>query len=375
MKIETLAVHAAGADPATRAVAPPIHLSTTFARDERYELPGGFHYTREGNPTQSQLEGALALLDGGAAALAFASGMAAGVAVLQALEPGSHVVFPEDVYYGYKAAAAEFFAKAGIVSDFVPMDDLEALRSAIKPATRLVWVETPSNPMLRVVDLTETVAIARAAGAIILVDNTFATPVLQRPIELGADVALQASTKYLGGHSDVQGGALVFSEKGTLYERCERVRRVLGAVASPFGSWLVLRGLRTLALRVERHASNALTIARALEGHASVSAVHYPGLPSHPGHAIAAKQMSAFGGMLSFQVRGGREAALRVATSTRLFTPATSLGGVESLIEHRHTAEGPGTNAPADLLRISAGIEHPDDLIADLHQALAAAKA
>lgn len=371
MKIATLAVHAAGPDPGTGAIAPPIHLSTTFARDENYALPGGYQYIRESNPTQTLLETALARLDGGAAALAFGSGMAAGVALLQSLEPGSHVVFPEDVYYGYRTAAIEFFAKAGIASDFAPMDDLDALRHAIRPATKLVWVETPSNPMLRVVDIRGAVAIARQAGADVLVDNTFATPALQRPLELGADVALQASTKYIGGHSDVQGGVLVFAEKGALHERCERARHVLGAVASPFTSWLVLRGLRTLALRVERHAANALAVARALDRHPRVSAVHYPGLASHPGHAVAAGQMSAFGGMLSFQLHGGRETALQVATSTRLFTPATSLGGVESLIEHRRTSEGAGSKTPEDLLRLSVGIEHPDDLIADLEQALA----
>ena len=373
MKIDTLAVHAAGPDPHTRGIAPAIHLATTFVRDAAYELVGGYQYTRDGNPTQTLLEEALARLEGGEAALAFASGMAAGVAVIQALPPGSHVLFPEDVYHGFRLASSEFFAPSGITSDFVPMHEPGAIHRAMRPETRLIWVETPSNPMLRIVDLREAVAEARATGALVFVDSTFATPVLQRPLELGADVVMHSSTKYLGGHSDVQGGALVFKTKGALQERCERARRLLGSVASPFSSWLVLRGLRTLALRVERHAANALAIARALEGNPRVRAVHYPGLPSHPGHAVAKTQMSAFGGMLSFQVRGGREEALAVATATELFRPATSLGGVESLIEHRHTVEGPATHAPADLLRLSAGIENAEDLIADLEGALASA--
>jgi len=357
-------------DPGTGAIAPPIHLSTTFARDENYALPGGYQYIRESNPTQTLLEVALARLDGGAAALAFSSGMAAGVALLQSLEPGSHVVFPRTSTTGIAPPR----------SSSSPRPDRLRLRRdgrPRRPAPRdpaddqAGLVETPSNPMLRVVDLRGAVAIAREARADVLVDNTFATPVLQRPLELGADVALQASTKYVGGHSDVQGGVLVFAEKGALHERCEHARHVLGAVASPFASWLVLRGVRTLALRVERHAANALAVARALDRNPRVRAVHYPGLASHPGHAVAAGQMSAFGGMLSFQLHGGRDAALRVATSTRLFTPATSLGGVESLIEHRRTSEGAGSKTPEDLLRLSVGIENAEDLISDLEQALA----
>lgn len=370
MKFETLAVHAAPPDAATGAVAPPIHVATTFARDESYELPHGYSYVREGNPTQSLLEDALARLEGGACSLVFGSGMGAGMALVQAIEPGAHVVLPEDVYHGFRVAAVEYFAKLGIAHDFVPMEETEALRRAIRPETRLVWIETPSNPLLKIVDLNAAIGLAHEAGALALVDGTFATPALQRPIAAGADLVLHASTKYLGGHSDVQGGALVFSRRDSLFDAVGRVRKVFGAVASPFNSWLVLRGLRTLPCRMDRHGANALAVARFLEGHSSVAGVHYPGLPSDPGHERARDQMRGFGGMLSFRVRGGEGAALAVARSTRLFLRATSLGGVESLIEHRRTVEGEGSNAPPDLLRLSVGLEHPDDLIEDLSRAL-----
>lgn len=369
-KFDTLAVHCAPVDEATGAVAPPIHLATTFARDGAYALRGSYTYIREANPTQLLAEEALARLEGGSRALVFGSGMAAGVAVLQSLPPGSHVVLPEDVYYGVRVALRDHLAKQGILCTHVAMEDPSALRAALRPETRVVWIETPSNPQMKVTDLGAAIGIAREAGAWSLVDNTFATPALQRPLDLGADVVLHASTKYLGGHSDVQGGVVVFREAGELAAKVEAVRHDLGAVASPFNTWLVMRGLRTLGIRVERHCANAMAIARALEGHPAVGAVHYPGLESHPGHAAAKRQMRAFGGMLSFRVRRGREEAVRVARSTRLFVPATSLGGVESLIEHRHTAEGPGSIAPEDLLRLSVGIEDPSDLIDDLLAAL-----
>jgi cystathionine gamma-synthase len=372
MKPETLFVHAGHRiDPSTGALAPPIHLSTTFARDEQNELIGATQYIREGNPTQSVLEEALAPLEGGSVALAFASGMAAGVALMQTLESGAHLVLPDDAYYGFRVAAHDFLRPWGIHADLVAMEDLSALRAAIRGQTRLVWLETPSNPLMKITDLEGAIAIAREAGATTLVDNTFATPVLQRPIALGADVVLHATTKYIGGHSDVQGGALVFARKGELYDRVAHARHILGAVASPFNSWLALRGLRTLALRMARHSANALDVARALDAHPAVSAVHYPGLDSDPGHSIAKRQMSAFGGMLSFRVRAGREAAIRAVGRARLFTRATSLGGIESLIEHRATSEGPSSRTPPDLIRLSVGLEHSDDLIEDLEQALA----
>lgn len=371
MEFETLAVHAgSAADPETGAVAPPIHLSTTFVRDEEGVLLGGHAYVRESNPTESRLEAALAPLEGGEAAQVFASGMAAGVALLQALPPGSHVVFPDDAYYGFRAVAEEFLPNWGVTSSFVAMSDLAAVEAAIRPETRMVWMESPSNPLLKVTDIRAVAGLARRAGAVSVVDNTFATPALQRPIELGADVVLHSTTKYFGGHSDVQGGALIFARRGELLEKVGHVRHILGAVASPFNSWLVLRGLRTLACRVRAQSEGALAVARFLAGSPAVSAVHHPGLETHPGHEVAKRQMAAFGGMLSFQVREGREAALRTVSRARLFTRATSLGGVESLIEHRATSEGPGSRTPQDLIRLSIGLEHPDDLIADLEQAL-----
>ena len=371
MKFETRAVHAGHRiDPATGSVAPPIYLSTTFARDPEGTPLGGHTYIRESNPTQEQLEEALASLEGGEGALVFASGMAAGIALLQTLPPGSHAVFPDDAYYGFRVAAEEFLPNWGLRSDFVDMADLAALEAAIRPETRLVWLETPSNPLLKVVDLAAAAALARRAGALSVVDNTFATPVLQRPLELGADAVLHSTTKYFGGHSDVQGGALVFARRGGTFERLAHLRHILGAVASPFNCWLILRGLRTLACRVAAQSANALAVARALEASPAVSAVHYPGLASHPGHETARRQMSAFGAMLSFRAAGGREAALAAVSRARLFTRATSLGGVESLIEHRASSEGPGSRTPQELLRVSVGLEHAEDLIADLEQAL-----
>jgi cystathionine gamma-synthase len=371
MKFETRVVHAGHRiDPATGSVAPPIYLSTTFARDPEGTPLGGHTYIRESNPNQQQLEEALAPLEGGEGALVFASGMAAGVALLQALPPGSHAVFPDDAYYAFRVAAEEFLPNWGVRSDFVAMDDLAALEAAIRPETRLVWMETPSNPLLKVVDLAAAASLARRAGALVVVDNTFATPMLQRPLELGADVVLHSTTKYFGGHSDVQGGALVFARRGELFDRVHHLRHILGSVASPFNCWLVLRGVRTLACRVAAQSASALAVARALEGSPAVSAVHYPGLPSHPGHEIASRQMSAFGAMLSFHAAGGREAALAAVGGARLFTRATSLGSVESLIEHRATSEGLKSRTPQDLIRLSIGLEHPEDLVADLLQAL-----
>lgn len=372
MRFETLAVHAGGhLDETTGAVAPPLHLSTTFGRDALGNPVAGHSYIRDSNPNQSSLETALAALEGGAAALAFSSGMGAASALLQALPAGAHVVLPEDLYYGVRAAARDYLSKWGMTWDAVPMHDLAALREALRPETRLVWLESPSNPLIGITDLAAATAIAHEKGARVVVDNTFATPVLQRPLDLGADVALHSTTKYMGGHSDVIGGALVFREAGLFHEEALHARHILGAVASPFASWLVLRGLRTLPVRVERQARTAHALATWLETHPRVEAVHYPGLPSHPGHEVAARQMSAFGAMLSFRVKGSREETLAVSARVALFTRATSLGGVESLLEHRATSEGPGSTTPENLLRVSVGLEHEDDLRADLDQALA----
>ncbi len=371
MKFETLAVHAGRREEAgTGSVAPPIYLSTTFERDAAGTPLGGHTYIRESNPMQSLLEDALAPLEGGEAALVFGSGMAAGVAVFQTLPRGAHVVLPDDAYYGWRGVAQEFFPNWGLTAGFCSMDDLAAVEKAIRPGTALVLVESPSNPLLKVADLAAIAAIAKRAGAATLVDNTFATPALQRPLELGADVALHSATKYFGGHSDVQGGALVFREKGDLHAKAAHVRHLLGAVLAPFNAWLVLRGIRSLAVRMKAHSANGLAVARALEGHPKVARVNYPGLPSHPGHAVAARQMTGFGGMLSFHVKGGRDAALGVVSKAKLFVRATSLGAVESLLEHRASSEGANSTTAQDLLRVSVGLEHPDDLIADLDQAL-----
>ncbi|HET7904180.1 MAG TPA: PLP-dependent transferase [Candidatus Eisenbacteria bacterium] len=374
MRFETLAVHAAaGPEPGAGDIAPPIQLSTTYLHTPEGAPVGvgGHIYTRDSNPTQSRLETALSAIEGGEAALVFGSGVAAGAGLLQALEPGSHVLFHRDIYYAFKTAARDYLPRWGVEASFADLSDEAAARAAVRPNTRLLWAETPTNPMMEVLDLAPLSRIARAAGARLLVDGTFATPALQRPLALGADLVLHSTTKYLGGHSDVQGGALVFAKRDEVHDRVLHGREILGPVASPFSSWLVLRGIRTLACRMERHSASALAVARALESHPRLSAVLYPGLPSHRGHAVAARQMSAFGGMMSLRVKGGRAAAVEVASKVRLFVNATSLGGVESLLEHRASMEGPNTTTPDDLIRISIGLEHPDDLIADLTRALA----
>lgn len=371
MHLETLAVHAGHTvDPATGAVTPPIHLSTTFERDADGGYSRGYVYARSGNPNRAALETCLAALEGGAAAATFASGSAATAAVFQALAPGDHVIAPLDAYHGTIRLLREVFIPWGLAVTFVDMTDPDAVRRALRPTTRLVWVETPSNPLLKITDIAAVAEIAHVAGARCLCDNTWASPVLQRPLVLGADLVLHATTKYLGGHGDVLGGAVIAREVDAFFERVRLVQTTAGAVPSPFECWLTLRGIRTVPLRVRAQASAAMRVARFLADHPAVTAVHYPGLERHPGHEVAARQMAAFGGMLSFQVAGGRDAALAVAARVRLFTRATSLGGTESLIEHRASIEGPGTSTPDDLLRCSIGLEHPDDLIADLTAAL-----
>lgn len=371
MHFETTAVHAGmHIDEETGAVAAPIHLSTTFQRTEEGEPSRGFSYVRDGNPTQARLEEALAAIDGAEAALVFGSGMAAGAALLQALPKGSHVLLPDDCYYGYLGLANDFFERWGLSFDVVAMEDLDAVRRAVRPETRVLWAESPSNPLLKVVDLRALADIAHERGARLVVDGTFATPALQRPIELGADVVLHSTTKYLGGHTDVQGGSLAFKARDAWHDETLHVRKLVGGVGSPFNSWLVLRGIRTLAARMRVHSENAMVVARFLASHGRVEAVFYPGLETHPRHDVAAAQMSAFGGMLSFLVRGGRAEALGVTARTKLFLRATSLGSVESLIEHRNSSEGPGSRTAENLLRVSVGLEHAGDLVADLAQAL-----
>jgi cystathionine gamma-synthase len=365
-------VHAGSApDPVTGAVAQPIHLSTTFERDIDGEFSRGFKYARDLNPTRRALEEAMATIEGGAAALAFASGQAATTAVFQALRPGDHVLLPQSAYYGTPKLARELFVPWGLDATTVAMNDLAAVRAAVRDTTRVVWIETPSNPLLTITDIAGVAAIAREVGARVVVDNTWATPVGQRPLELGVDIVMHASTKYLGGHTDVLGGILVAREDDEAFGRIRQVQQTAGNVAGPFDAWLVRRGLRTLPWRVRAQAQNAGAVTAFLATHPAIEAVHYPGLATHPGHDIAARQMLLFGAMASIQVRGGRAEAMGVANRCRIFTRATSLGGVESLIEHRASVEGPEAGTPENLLRLSLGLEHADDLVDDLTAALA----
>jgi cystathionine gamma-synthase len=374
MKIETRAVHAGRhIDPSTGAVTAPICLSTTFERGPEGEYPLGYSYSRENNPNRRSLEECLADLEGGQQALAFSSGLAVATAVVQGLEPGDHILAPDDVYWGFRKVVGGVFEKWPVEVAYVDMTDLDAVGAAIRPNTRLVWVETPSNPLMKITDLAAIARLARAAGphVVTICDSTFATPVLQLPLELGIDMVAHSTTKYIGGHSDVIGGALIGRHPNYLFERARQSQKYGGSVPSPFDCWLTLRGLDTLPYRVRAQAENALQVARFLQTHPAVEAVHYPGLPEHPGHAIAARQMSAFGGMLSFRVRGGRDTAMGVVARCKLFIRATSLGGAHSLVEHRASVEGPTSKTPQNLIRLSIGLEHVDDLTADLGQALA----
>jgi cystathionine gamma-synthase len=367
----TLAVHAGGEpDPATGAIAAPIHLSTTFRHGPAGELEAGYEYVRGPNPTQDRLEAALAAIEGAQGALAFASGMAAIDHLVADLPPGSHVILPDDYYHGVRALAREFLPARGITTTMVDQTDVMAVLGALTPSTRMVWAETPSNPQCKVADLEALAALAHAHEAILGVDSTFASPAIQNPIALGADVVMHSTTKYIGGHGDVLGGALCFARRDERFERIARRRYIQGAVMAPFNAWLTLRGIRTLPARMAWHCRNARAVAESLDAHPAVEAVHWPGLASHPQHALAAKQMRDFGGMLSVRIRGGREAALAFAGRLRLFTNATSLGGVESLVEHRASVEGANRVSPENLLRISVGLEDPADLVADLRQAL-----
>ncbi len=372
MKFETLVVRTGSdVDKSCGAVAPGIHLSTTFEHGPESEDLHGFMYIREGNPTQARLEGALASIEGAEAALVFASGMAAGATFLQTLEPGTHVIFPDDMYMDFTNLARNVLPRWGLSCSVVDTQDIDQVQKAMRPSTKLVWLETPSNPLLKICDIRAICQISHSNGANVIVDNTFATPALQNPIQFGADAVLHSTTKYCGGHSDVQGGAIILKKRNDQFERLSSARKLLGTVASPFNSWLVLRGLRTISCRMERHSMNALKVAEVLFESKSVETVYYPGLPSHPLYQIARSQMSGgFGGMLSFQVRGDRNAAVGVARRLKLFINATSLGGTESLVEHRASTEGKDSTTPANLLRLSVGLEHSEDLIADLMQAL-----
>ncbi|RKT06548.1 cystathionine gamma-lyase [Streptomyces sp. 3211.6] len=373
---ETHAIHAGNtADPQTGAVVPPIYQVSTYKQDGVGGLRGGYEYSRSGNPTRTALEENLAALEGGRRGLAFASGLAAEDCLLRTLlAPGDHVVIPNDAYGGTFRLFAKVVSRWGVEWSVADTSDAASVRAAITPKTKLIWVETPSNPLLGITDIAVVADIARTAGAKLVVDNTFASPYLQQPLALGADVVVHSLTKYMGGHSDVVGGALVTADEA-LGEELAYHQNAMGAVAGPFDSWVVLRGIKTLAVRMDRHAENAAKIVEVLQRHPKVTKVLYPGLPEHPGHEVAAKQMRNFGGMVSFQVAGGEEEAVAVCGRTKIFTLAESLGGVESLIEHpgrmtHASVAGSALEVPADLIRLSVGIENADDLIADLTQAL-----
>ncbi len=371
MEIETLAVHAGHAtDPTTGAVAPPLVLSTTFERDAQNNPLGAYVYSRSENPNRLALEEAFTALEGGAAAAAFASGQAATLSVLHALSTGDHLIAPTDIYYGTRAQADLLYVRWGLQASFVDTTDLDQIKAALRPNTKLIWIETPSNPRLHITDIAAVADIAHSHGALLACDNTWATPLLTRPFEFGADLVMHSTTKYFGGHSDVLSGCIVTRAQNEYFERIRAFQIQGGAVAAPFDCWLLLRSLPTLPARVQIQSANAAKLADALSRQPRLSKVHYPGLLTHPGHAIAARQMKSFGGMLSIEVAGGCAAALAVAGRVQIFKRATSLGGVESLLEHRATVEGPNTTTPDNLLRLSIGLEHADDLLADLLQAL-----
>jgi cystathionine gamma-synthase len=369
----TLCVHSAHApEAATGALMEPIYLSTTFERNVDGSYPRGYRYSREGTPNRTSLEACLSALERGVGAAAFASGLAANMAVIELLDAGDRLVAPRDAYYGTLKQFWDHAKRRGVAVVSTDFSAPDAVRAAVGARARLVWVETPSNPLLNISDLARITAIAREAGALVVCDNTFATPICQRPFDFGVDLVIHSGTKYLGGHSDVLSGMVVVREDTKLLERIHEWQRMAGAALAPFDCWLLRRSIATLALRVRSQCRGAQQVAVFLAGHRAVEHVFYPGLPQHPGHAAAAAQMpGGFGAVLSFCVAGGEQAAMRAAARTRLFSRATSLGSVESLIEHRASIEGPNSTTPRNLLRLSVGIEEPEDLIADLAQALA----
>ena len=370
MKTETRAIHSGNTNKsATGDVTQAISLSTTFFRDEVGGYPGGHMYSRVSNPNRSSLEQVLTELEFGSEACAFSSGNTAGMTVFQALKPGSHIIAPDDMYWGFKKQLQSIF-KETLEIDFIDLTNLSIIESYIKTNTVMIWLETPSNPLLKITDIEKISEITKKNGLILACDSTFASPCLQNPILLGADLVMHSTTKFIGGHSDVLGGALITAKNDELWEKIRNIQQIGGAVPSPFDCFLLLRSIKTLPYRMRGHSANGMALATFLESHPKVEAVYYPGLPSHPQHDVAKKQMSAFGGMLSILVKGGADEARTVVNSVELFAQATSLGGVESLIEHRASVEGPDTKTPQNLIRISVGLEHQDDLIADLSQAL-----
>ena len=367
----TRAIHSASpVDVGTGAVTPALHLSTTFERDADGAYPRGFSYSRSENPNRQALEALLTELEGGQQALAFASGMAAINAILQALDPKDEIILADDLYHGTRRVVNDIYNGWGIQAQYLDTTDVPSLREHLSERTRLLWLETPSNPLLKVSDIAEIAAIL-PEHCLLVVDSTWTTPYLQRPLELGADIVIHSTTKYLGGHSDILGGAAVFKEQGAFSERVATIQKAAGAVASPFDCWLLQRSIKSLPYRMRGHCENAATLADFLQQHPKISKVHFPGLKDHPQHHIARRQMSAFGGMLSIEVGESEADAMRCAARLEVFTRATSLGGIESLIEHRASIEGPDSSTPQNLLRVSVGLEDIDDLIGDFEQALA----
>ncbi len=371
-KLETLAVHAADFKELSKDVVPAIHLTTTYEREEDGSYPQGFVYTRSENPNRNALETALTALEGGDGCAAFSSGMAAISAVLQLLKSGDHVLISDDLYHGTRHIVNGIMARWGLEASYTDMTDVNEVASQLQDNTKLVWLETPSNPLLKIIDIEALSKLSHDKGSLVAVDATWTTPVVQRPLDLGADIVMHSTTKYLGGHSDILGGAVIVNDDA-LMEGIREIQLLGGAVPSPFDCWLLRRSLQSLPYRMRGHCENAMAVASFLEKQNFVQAVHYPGLESHPQHAVASKQMASFGGMMSLQIGDDEtspDLAMKLAANLKLIVRATSLGGVESLIEHRASIEGEGTTTPQNLLRVSIGLEHPDDLIADFAQAL-----
>jgi len=372
MHFETLAIHAGmETEREHHSVMSPIYPSTIFEHPESGLNADQFSYTRHDNPNRRQLEALLAELEGGKEAVSFSSGMAAISAVFQALKPGDHVIAPLDVYHGTRKLLSEFMSEWGMQCSFVDMRKISDVADAIKTESKLIWLETPSNPMLHITDIKAVCKVAHEKGVKVCVDNTWLTPILQQPLKSGADLVMHSTTKYLGGHSDILGGAVITASEDDNYERIRSIQRLNGAVPSPFDCWLLQRSIKTLPYRMRGHSINAGKVAEFLNEHPKIEEVYYPGLPGHEGHDIASKQMNGYGGMISFLVKGDEKDALKVVSRSQLITRATSLGGVESTWEHRKSSEGEHSPASPRLIRLSVGLEHPDDLIADINQALA----
>lgn len=367
---ETIAIHGGEQKRAlTGDVTTPLHLSTTFYRGEDGTYPGGYMYSRMNNPNRSALEELISKLEKGEATCAFSSGNTAGMAVFQALNTGTHIIAPDDMYWGFKKQLLTIF-KDILTFDFVDLTQIDEVKKHIKAHTKLIWVETPSNPLLKITDLTAINSVAKENHLVFAVDNTFSSPMLQNPIDFGADIVMHSTTKYIGGHSDVLGGSLTFAKKDEYFDKVKNIQETGGAVPSPFDCFMLLRSAKTLPYRMKAHCENAEKLAVFLSNHEKVAKVFYPGLDTHPQHELAKNQMRDFGGMISFLTKGDASTARKVVNKVQLFSQATSLGGVESLIEHRASIEGPNTTTPDTLIRISVGLEHIDDLIIDLNQAL-----